>query len=290
MQFRICMIHRWSVTPLHAPDERMLALPSTIWLENVTIRIKGNDRNFQKLRPLLCGKSAYFQKAFQEKTFREGQEGILELEDMDEWLLECFIAWIYTGSIVYEPADATSSLKDLSGGDGDDDDEGAPADPATWSYESLFKLYVFADRYDTRTLRNDMMDVILQKGLQRKPKVYLWPETSSNAIAFDNLPESAALVRFIIDIHVYETESAETEAADTKVLLQLAPHVLAIIASRRMKLVRKLKCFNCLAGGDCNLKPHEDMPAEPDFRIDVCRYIMSTRTVRRRHVRRSGTH
>ncbi|PPJ60111.1 hypothetical protein CBER1_03142 [Cercospora berteroae] len=66
-------------------------------------------------------------------------------------------------------------------------------DPLTWSYGSLFEVYVFADRYDTSALRNQIMQIIQYK----KRDLQDLPGAGSIRFAVANLPPTSPLRRFL---------------------------------------------------------------------------------------------
>lgn len=83
------------------------------------------------LGELLVSKSGYFAKAFQD-GFKDGREGLVELEDVIESTLEYFTAWLYTGRVFWQrdpqpPFPRHAQLQT----DADDEDEDDFNDPAT---------------------------------------------------------------------------------------------------------------------------------------------------------------
>jgi len=98
----------------------------------VTTKIGFKRKEYQVHKDLICYHSPCFDAAFN-GTFREGEEGMLELADTAEHVFGLFLDWMYFGR--FPSYDEENDEED----DEEDDDEGY--DPP-----NAERLYVFADR------------------------------------------------------------------------------------------------------------------------------------------------
>ncbi|KAK5127408.1 hypothetical protein LTR85_006747 [Meristemomyces frigidus] len=290
--------------------------------ELVRIIIKPTCTEFQVPRALICGKSAYFEKAFS-VTFTEGHEGVITLPDVELWIFECFVGWLYTGRVFRDPAvgdsdahiarqgtqhassefaQATSAGIDCVGvqradtqeqggsigrastdtaasdmtilaatSDSSDpeNDEDIDADPITWPRAKLVQLYIFADQYDTRHLRNTAMDVVLIKALQNTPQPYIWPHWDVMATVFESLPEQSRLYKFWIEGTAYDMLPTPLELCDNMQILPKA--ALVRLLSTVMQLDRLRECEECVVGDACDGSAHPDIWSNtPPYFMDVC--------------------
>lgn len=68
----------------------------------VTIIVDVPAREFHVPRALICGRSAYFEKAFSER-FKEGHNRVLRLPVVKCDTFEVFVGWLYTQRILHDP-------------------------------------------------------------------------------------------------------------------------------------------------------------------------------------------
>lgn len=73
--------------------------------------------------------------------------------------------------------------------------------PVSWSWDELFDLYAFADEFDTRALRNQVVELIQLKALQTVPYHYAPPSTTSTASILSRIPASSKLFRLLVDMY-----------------------------------------------------------------------------------------
>ncbi|KAK5127595.1 hypothetical protein LTR85_006935 [Meristemomyces frigidus] len=108
------------------------------------------------------------------------------------------------GKVEAQPK-ARNELRDqASSEDHDHSNEGG--DAVTWPWHDLFELFIFANKYDTRRFRNALVELVQIKALQCRPKTYTWPSARNLCFAFDNLPATSTLYRFLSDMITWELE------------------------------------------------------------------------------------
>ncbi|KAK3625185.1 hypothetical protein LTR56_020541 [Elasticomyces elasticus] len=159
------------------------------------------DIEYQIPCGLVRGLSEYFDKAFDD-TFVEGKTGKIVLTDVKPWVIECFIGWLYTRKVFWEHQDVAAGQgnakhqptvdRHTSNGRNDALTNEALLDPATWLYRNLIELYIFADKYDTRLLRNKVIELITDQGL---PDESFCVPTSWRGRDRHSLQQSARLIR-----------------------------------------------------------------------------------------------
>lgn len=167
----------------------------------VTIFVGRDRRRFSVLRPIICDLSDYFRKAF-EGSFIEGQTGVITLLDVDEWVFECFTIWLYTRQLSQKPYLTAMPYHIPSGGK--KKKRSGPRKPeinsdgssgGLWRWKWLIELYIFADQYDSKALRNIVIDsmvtVVSSSGL---------PSTEQLERAFNGVLEPSPLHKFLVDI------------------------------------------------------------------------------------------
>lgn len=240
----------------------------------LTIRIENSNAIFRVPRGLLCPKSAYFKSAFRKETFKEGREHSIELSsDVSEWVLQCFLGWVYTQRIFWQPQPRELKQWRYETAFEHSDDEDDPQIPVTWPWEVIIQLYVFGDRYDTKGFRNAIMDVALLKALQVEPRSYLPPGIKQQAQAYKRLPATSELYRLMLEIGVHEVE--KTASADQWSPEALGRHLpseaLATLYCLASRLSLKLACPACKAGHTCE-RNHASMSLRATFRTHLLWY------------------
>jgi len=98
----------------------------------VTVKVDTELIPFEVPKALICGHSAYFEKAFGER-FKEGQEKVLELVDVRHQPFGVFVGWLYTQRIYWDgpvdgaPVDekAESVRESVGGSVGDEEAQSA---------------------------------------------------------------------------------------------------------------------------------------------------------------------
>lgn len=149
----------------------------------VSIMIVDGDESetFYVPRELICTRSDYFRATFK-GHFSEGKSLTTTLEDTPIWTFKTFVGWLYTSRLVLpqKPADLLGETSEAK-------------DPTTWPFKTLFELYVFADRFDTRMLRRLVIERIIFKIASGEG----YPELSEIAFLYESLPRASPLIRFI---------------------------------------------------------------------------------------------
>lgn len=79
-------------------------------------------------------------------------------------------------------------------------EEADSSNPVTWPWMWLFQLYVFADQYDTKRLREQVMNFIQLRCDQKHPRMYPYPSTKNTAWCADRLATTSSLRRLLVDI------------------------------------------------------------------------------------------
>ena len=88
---------------------------------------------------------------------------------------------------------------------------------------------------------------------------------------FEDLPESAALYRFMLDAHVFAMNPDPLDTTDD--VLSFPPQTLSRMANKAMQLARCRNCKKCQNGQPCNAKSHPNVKRfKPDYHYDVCSY------------------
>ena len=175
---------------------------------------------------------------------------------------QSFLGWLYTDRIFWQPLFPEESLTDAK----DEDDFN---DPVTWRWMELFTFYVFADAHDTKALRNSIMDVVLQKTFQVKPRTYSKPNLYEFKRILNELPETSPLHRMLIDFWIYDIESSrETDADD---MASFPAELLVRVLRGSSNLARKLACPRCKREAACDY-PHSGFPLQAGYKTDMCKY------------------
>lgn len=130
---------------------------------------------------MLCFYSDFFRAAF-EGSFKEADEGKIELPDVKIDVFEAFQVWLYS-----------HSLRD---GDNNKDSSGCPQ---LLACRTLAHLWAFGDKYQIPLLRNDSLDALLEK-LEEKNRF----DVTVVHIAYQNTMQGSPLRRLAIDLCVFK--------------------------------------------------------------------------------------
>lgn len=253
----------------------------------LSILVGANSREFQVPRGLICPHSQYFRKAFN-KRWAEGRTGPLDLEDVEEWIFECFVNWLYNNRLTFGPAKSNNQathdhhgvathLEDVDViGSADavtaKDLEPDPSNAVTWKWRDLIALYIFADKYDTKGLRQMVMETIQVKFGQTKPVSYSEPSFQVMSYAFHNLPDTSPLYDFMLQLLAYEKLAPPLTSASRLEVLPLS--VLAMVMTRLMQLRRWDGCDCKETSRDCEelgQLGHSDIKDQTE--VEFCRRI-----------------
>lgn len=106
----------------------------------------GERFEFQVIGEVLCANSAYFKAALLGE-FVESKEKCMTIEDLPSWVVPCFINWLYTRKISLA-GHAHPNVSGLHLGVS-----------TRWKWRCLAELYVFCNQYDTKGLRDQVLEI-----------------------------------------------------------------------------------------------------------------------------------
>lgn len=159
--------------------------------------------------------------------------------------------------------------------DGDSDSEGEDEDydddPVTWYYSDLFDLYIFADKYDSKGMRQAVMEIVQIKIMQCSPRSYYFPANEDFLQIYEKLPASSPM--YILLVHVQAFDVAQ----DNQTLRQHFESMPADVMSQVLVLMKQMvgcyECSLCRKRKQCTDKTHSDIKIKPEKeQRDVCRY------------------
>ncbi|KAF2099239.1 hypothetical protein NA57DRAFT_76469 [Rhizodiscina lignyota] len=190
----------------------------------VTVLVGSEKKPFYLYKEVLCHHSEYFRNAFNGE-FREASKRELVLDDTNvetfryvaQWLHDqgnntplTRQYWVFHNLRLVDNLKkhtsaplATHSSPDSQNSNGND--EGvpmpSPSSLASAAAENLLNLYIFADRYDIRELRNDIMDVWRYEEIASDP--YPDPGLDNNVFlrAILSTPSQSTLRRYLLKRH-----------------------------------------------------------------------------------------
>ncbi|KAK5115005.1 hypothetical protein LTR85_010043 [Meristemomyces frigidus] len=229
----------------------------------VTIQVGSPPQEFQAPRGLICGQSAYFERAFNER-FAEGRANSTSLPEVECWVFEVFIAWLYTQRL--SPARRDSLIPSLA-----KTTRTATRRPKFnvasettgfhVAYQALVELYVFGDRYDTRNFRRTVIEYIQIKAFQVQPHKYSAPDIYSLKLAFTSLPPECQLYQFFFDLLTWDTRAMQKAS----VYATLPAEVLAASWLRLQQIRDRNRCErrDAHAGHQCGGNDCERCKSKP---------------------------
>ncbi|KAK4896653.1 hypothetical protein LTR27_005573 [Elasticomyces elasticus] len=236
---------------------------------------------YQVPRGLIRASSEYFDKAFGDQ-FEEGQSGRIVLDEVQPWVFECFIGWLYTQKVFWEHQSVGKYGDSTRAQPKADDDflhpiedpaltEAALLDPVNWKWYPLFTLYIFADMYETRRLRIAVMEAIQCKTFQRKPVEYPLASLRDCSVVLGMLPDSSPLYKFLLDHATYDAHpGALTEAWKYD---DFPPSVLVELMMKALQLSRCAMCERCSQNEACDNESHADIKSvDAPYKASLCRY------------------
>ncbi|KAG9593358.1 hypothetical protein KCU77_g6473, partial [Aureobasidium melanogenum] len=160
-------------TPNRWPSKKLLK-------ETVSLLVGPNKEKYNLHKDLLCFYSGFFRAAF-EGSFKEADEGKIELPDVKAEIFEVFQVWLYSHSL--RDAD---NYKDSS------------RRPQLLPCRTLAHLWVFGDKYQIPLLQNDSIDALLAK-LEEENQA----DVAVVHIAYQSTMQGSPLRRFAIDLCVF---------------------------------------------------------------------------------------
>lgn len=231
---------------------------------------------------LICSHSEYFDKAFS-GTFKEGQEKIVKLLGVEKWVFESFVGWLYTQGIYRRNTTRSEAKKEANNTRVQSElarrsfgpDEEVEDNPVTWTYADLFTLYIFADSYCIRGLRNEVINIIQIKLMQEKPRQYDYPTTDQLCYAYQNLPETSSLCRLLIHVQAFDIKGNEPDSSGPESERNIPFAVLAkvIVLTQRVLFNIRYSKTKCRRGQSCNAEHEGRENCDIDiYERDVCGY------------------
>ena len=155
-------------------------------------------------------------------------------------------------------------------------DENDYQDPVTWLWIDLFKLYVFADKYDTRNLRMATLDIIQLKLCQTIPRKYAGPQILDVRWLAMHLPVNSPLYRVLVDAEASWFSLGDSGAERDRQAAefsQLPVDYLSacFVAGKRYDSARS--CKTCKRGGSqCKKTDHDVSDAVSFINKHPCSY------------------
>ncbi|KAK5697266.1 hypothetical protein LTR97_007402 [Elasticomyces elasticus] len=247
----------------------------------VSIIVEEDDeiKKYQVPCGLLRASPEYFDKAFGEH-FAEAKNGEIKLPDTKAWVVECFFGWLYSQKVFWEHQDSRTLRQPKLEDDVALDTDGVQGnlsndellDPVTWNDDDLLDLYIFADKYSTRRLRNSVIGFIQTKLFQTKPVEYKHWALDTCGFAFAHLPEASPLYKLLMDMIVHDVEPESiTKCCNYEFLPTSA---LCQLLARTAQLARRANCRRCRNGHGCRRDgSHEGMEnLQPPYVGSFCLY------------------
>ncbi|KAF2499044.1 hypothetical protein BU16DRAFT_523640 [Lophium mytilinum] len=157
-------------------------LPVSMEQTIVTVTVGPNGTPFNFHRGLLCRCSGFFRGAFK-GSFKEAGDRSVHLDDVSVLTMQQFMQWIYNSAFLTGPA----TIASFNG----------PSHELLTPDEML-DLYVFADRYEIVTLRNDIVYALrvvmynVQTGSYGKDLPLAFVER-----AYERLPHTSTLCKWL---------------------------------------------------------------------------------------------
>ncbi|KAF2810465.1 uncharacterized protein BDZ99DRAFT_366573, partial [Mytilinidion resinicola] len=145
-------------------------------------------------RGLITYWSPYFRNAFN-GSFKEAEEKEITLEDVEPSIFKTFMAWMYSQNIVLDkPIVKLPEPEPENTAYGDSDQTLTAV-----LYSTLVDLYIFADEYDIKQLRIDVIEMIHSANTNCK---HFIPDIRAVSKALHNLPPTSGLYRYLVNVYV----------------------------------------------------------------------------------------
>lgn len=189
--------------------------------EIVTIKVTSNQHRddevhtFTIARELICANSAYFTGVFK-GGFQEGKSVVTTVEDTDYKVFACFVNFLYTRRIAsYYDWNSTEAHSN---------------NPAMWDFSTLFALYIFADKYDSKSFRMAVFEKI-----QRRMTDDFFPRPPTIKLMCESLLPSSPLYRFVVHGRLDLRETAD----------ELQRNPAAFLAECLVQSMRRFRAMTC---------------------------------------------
>ncbi|KAF2166413.1 hypothetical protein M409DRAFT_23053 [Zasmidium cellare ATCC 36951] len=145
-------------------------------------------------------------------------------------------------------------------------------DPLTWNWQDLFELYVFGEKYDVRSFRMNVLEVMQKKRLARQ--AHAFPNPTALRYLFDNIPAGSAVLDMVAKIYYDATMSSTVLMQDMQTFSAMPAPFLAICLLAAAKRAKALKCKECNPGKGRH--GHSDSHSRDDLfgfeSMDNCKY------------------
>jgi hypothetical protein len=140
--------------------------------EIIKVFVGADEKAFTIHKTLICEISPVFDRLFN-GNFKEGIEGVAHLQDDEPDTFKDFSHWLYYREI---PIEHQSSPDE--------------------TYLLLVSLFVLADKYKIRRLKNDVTDMMIEYSLSSSKS----PAPGTVRLAYSKLPRASKMLRLISDV------------------------------------------------------------------------------------------
>ena len=137
-------------------------------------------------RGLFCHESKFFGAALNGHS-KEAIDGAIHFEDEDLEIFHCFNEWLYTRKLMPNDEDLLET-----------------------KWQTLLKVYVFAEMRGTPCLQNDIVDDMISM----KKQGLIFNETLGLSQAWDSTVDSSLLHSFLVDVFVRTLDLQDLLKAD----------------------------------------------------------------------------
>jgi hypothetical protein len=150
----------------------------------VTLYVGEARAPFVVMKSVLCRRSEYFRATF-EGEFKEATDRITDLPNVEPTIFSLILQWFYTGQVFF------SDGKDVFPPN---------LDPAT-TFDNAIEMFLFADQYDTRSLRLAIFDKIAPIMIGKVSISH--PGITIVFQSIQNFPETSGLRKLLVDRLLY---------------------------------------------------------------------------------------
>ncbi|KAH7094575.1 hypothetical protein FB567DRAFT_600179 [Paraphoma chrysanthemicola] len=193
----------------------------------VIIEIGPDRKKYYIHKALIVHHSEYFRKALQ-GTWKEAQEGVVRLEDVNHHVMNLFVEWLYTGKIPTEEKDWRRIVENNK--------------PDTFwrqlKYVTLIEAYVFGDRFLIEPFRKQVNNAF-SDALESN---YFCPSMRYRGIgfAFANIAAERPILQLLTDNHCRDWDKIEDQLHAESGLRELAQAQPSFLL-RTMRRLREMK-------------------------------------------------
>ncbi|KAL9035341.1 MAG: hypothetical protein Q9180_004913 [Flavoplaca navasiana] len=170
----------------------------------VQLKVGAKEKIFYVHQGLICESSPFFRAAFT-GGFKENS-GSITLEEDDPVIFGHIVQWLYRGKL-----ETLSKVEVDTGFD---------------YWMTLFQLYVLADKYGIRLLKNAVMGLLFQTHDRRKEKnteTHKPPQQSCITYVYENTAPGSQLRRFLVTYYVWHIDLGWFSLSSTIEWLETIP-------------------------------------------------------------------